>query len=72
MDEGSRRAKQALARQGTGPQRVEVVKEVAQDLIHELLGQILPSRIGEPLEDRVDPHSYIATYEPFAQAEVKS
>ena len=60
MDERSRRAKQALARQGAGLQRVQVIQEVVQNLVHELLGQALPSGAGKSFGEIIDPLSYIA------------
>ena len=72
MDERSRRAEQTLARQGAGLQREQVIEEVAQDLIHELLGQVLPSGAGKLFGDVINSVLYIDRCELYPQAGGKS
>jgi len=67
VNERSYCTKQTLACQGAGLQRVQVIQEVTQDLIHKLLWKGLPSGAGESLGDVVDPSSYTAPCKPYPQ-----
>jgi len=55
VDERPNGAEQAAASRRTGLQCAQVIQEVAQNLIHELLGQVLPSSAGEFPGDLIDP-----------------
>ena len=60
VDERSCCTEQVSARQGAGFQRIQVVQEVTDDLIHQLLGQTLPSGAGKSLGNIIDLVSYVA------------
>ena len=68
MNERSRCTEEVFARLGEGPQRFRITQEVTQNLIHELLGQILPSCTSEPFRDVVDPPLHTARCERYPQA----
>jgi len=72
VSERSRSAEQMLARQGTGLQREQVIEEVAQDLIYELLGQLLPSGAGKLLGDVADSVLHVDQSEFLTQSGGKS